>query len=248
MTKDNLYKETHTPLKPFEFDAKVARVFDDMVHRSIPYYAEIQNLTAEICKYFYQFKGNLYDVGCSTGTTLLQLAHTFHESNEQAKLVGIDPSAAMIEEASQKISRFQYTSQISLSCDSLENFEFIQAEGIIAHFVMQFIPPQNRPSMWKKIFSALKSGPGASSSFFLFSEKIAHPNESIQNLLNQLHFDYKRKNGYSELEISQKREALEKVLIPQSAESITQELKNAGFQSVEILFKWGPFASFLALP
>ena len=79
----------------------------------------------------------------------------------------------------------------------------------------------------------------------LVSEKVIHHQPNVDNALVELYFEYKRRQGYSELEISRKRDALENVLVPLTVNDNMEMLHKAGFERVELLLKWFNFATFV---
>ena len=80
----------------------------------------------------------------------------------------------------------------------------------------------------------------------ILSEKIQFSDERSEQLFVDLHHDFKRGNGYSDLEISQKRDALEHVLIPETIEAHRERLLAAGFSRVETWFQCFNFVSLVA--
>ena len=67
-----------------------------MVSRSVPSYAEIQRMLVERGAYFATEGSSIYDLGCSTATTLALL----HESLPvETRLCGVDSSEQMLEQA-----------------------------------------------------------------------------------------------------------------------------------------------------
>src|SRR4051812_8829588 len=71
--KDEVFKDTISTSSDFKFTSKVAGVFDDMVNRSVPYYEEMQRMIAELASTHYRENANIYDLGCSTGTTMIHM-------------------------------------------------------------------------------------------------------------------------------------------------------------------------------
>jgi len=82
--------------------------------------------------------------------------------------------------------------------------------------------------------------------FLILSEKvICQDKELDQQFLDSYH-RYKKRRGYSELEIANKREALENVLVPLTIQENYDLLVQAGFTRVETFFQWFNFVSFVA--
>ncbi len=221
--------------KQFEFDEEVASVFDDMLNRSIPFYQENLNLQIDILKNFLKPNDKIVDLGSSTGTFLINLA----KKTKNLNLIGIDSSSAMIKRAKQKAKAFGVNIKF-IEADFLE-YDFSNSKAIISNYTIQFIRPLKREKLIKKIYDSLtKNG------IFLMSEKLISENKKLNKIMIDIYYDYKKKMGYSEFEIAQKREALENVLIPYSMNENIEMLKNAGFSEVEVIFRWNNFATFIA--
>lgn len=241
MQKDRIF--TKEPKKQFEFDAQVASVFDDMLERSIPYYKEVLELVVDFCMPFLDSPSPLvYDLGSSTGNTLLALYHALHERDTsiRARLVGIDNSEAMIHRASLKAEA--YGARIEFECADLLTYELASSRIIFAHYILQFIRPMQRQGLLQKIYNALESG-----GILIISEKMTSPHRILDKQMIERYLRYKREQGYTQHEINKKREALENVLIPFSLEENIAMLKNVGFSGVEVLFKWVNFGTIIAI-
>jgi tRNA (cmo5U34)-methyltransferase len=231
-----------TPIhKQFEFDESVATVFDDMLTRSIPFYAEAQNLVRH-CVCTHVNKSNtkemlLYDLGCSTAATLLHIEPCTAQKN--LRLVGIDNSHAMIEQAQKKLEAFG--SKIELVLGDIVDFPYEKADIFISNYTLQFIRPLQREKFIQKLHTALKED-----GIFIFSEKLISEHKELNKTLIDYYHDFKEKNGYSRYEIMQKREALENVLVPYTQNENIDMLKACGFSYCEAVFRWGNFATFIA--
>jgi len=222
--------------KQFEFDEEVAVVFDDMLSRSVPFYDEAMKLTAHFAALNIKEDEIVYDLGCSTASLLLEIER---KSTCRIKLIGIDNSDAMLEQASKKLHAFN--SSIELKNGDILNFEYKEAAVICSNYTMQFVRPLVRAEFVKKIYDSLKPG-----GLFIFSEKIISDDKELNKQMIDTYYDYKKTQGYSEYEIVQKREALENVLIPYSEKENIEMLKDAGFLHVESIFKWVNFETFIA--
>ena len=222
--------------KQFEFDEDVAVVFDDMLERSIPFYKEVIDLTCKTICLHVKEGANIVDLGCSTANTLLAL---HKKSNKSYHLLGIDNAEAMLHIARQKVHAYGAKvefmqadiTQVALNCQDV----------IIANYMLQFIRPLQRAEFVAKIFEALNPN-----GFFIFSEKIVFEDKELNKQMIDIYYDFKRQQGYSDFEIAQKREALENVLIPYTEEENKAMLKGAGFTTIETIFKWGNFVTFIA--
>ncbi len=237
--KDTLFKSGAVP-GSFRFDEKVAGVFDDMLSRSIPHYEEVQAMVAELAADYALPKTKIYDLGCSTATTLIGVAGRLND--DSIRLTGVDASAPILKKAKEKIVTAGLKEKIELVRSDIMDAPLEKAGVVIMNYTLQFIPPENRPKLLGRIFNALEEG-GA----LLLSEKVTEDDPELSERFVGKYHDFKREMGYSELEISAKREALDKVLVPLSVESEMALLKEAGFKKTAIFFKWFNFASFLAV-
>ena len=222
--------------KQFEFDEEVATVFDDMIKRSVPFYKEVLDLVSTLCVKNAKENSLIYDLGCSTGSTLIEI---YSKSEKNLNLIGIDNSKHMIERARKKAKA--YGAKIDfLEADILE-FDYQKADIFISNYTLQFIRPLKRDKLVKKIYDSLREN-----GVFIFSEKVISEDKILNKQLIDIYFDFKKKQGYSEFEIMQKREALENVLVPYSVKENEEMIKNAGFKYFEVIFRWANFATFFA--
>ncbi|MDD2837435.1 MAG: carboxy-S-adenosyl-L-methionine synthase CmoA [Sulfuricurvum sp.] len=237
MKTDTLF--TKPISKQFEFDAEVAAVFDDMLLRSVPYYKESQSLTRRFAINALENGGIVYDLGCSTASLLLEIERMVAKT-ENVRLIGIDNSAAMIEHARKKTEA--YGSSIELFEGDILTFGYEKAQVFISNYTLQFIRPMVRDGLVRTIGENLNEG-----GVFIFSEKVVSEDPKLNKELIDCYYDFKKVQGYSEYEIVQKREALENVLIPYTMNENMQMVKNNGFKSCEVLFRWANFATFIAI-
>lgn len=222
--------------KQFEFDEEVAAVFDDMLNRSVPFYEQSQEITRFFALKALEDDGVMYDLGCSTASLLISIA----KQNSTTKLIGLDNSEAMLEQAAKKAHAMGAEIEL-LNADILE-YEYKKADVFVSNYTLQFIRPLVREELVKKISNSLnKDG------IFIFSEKVISHHPKLNKDLIEHYYDFKKKQGYSEFEISQKREALENVLVPYSEEENIKMAKNAGFSHCEVVFRWANFATFIAI-
>jgi tRNA (cmo5U34)-methyltransferase len=237
--KDTLFKKSTAPGK-FEFNEPVARVFDDMLERSVPFYKECQQMVIDLALHFAQKDSSVYDLGCSTGTLLRHLVKAI-PATQKIRFVGLDNSDAMLKKARGKLKG--HLKRCELVEANLEsNFELNDASVVIMNYTLQFLPPRRRASMLKKIYRGLRPGGG-----LILIEKVRGESDGLNDLFIEQYHSYKRSQGYSKLEIAKKREALEKVLIPLKPGKNRDLLAEAGFRQVDIFFKWFNFAGFLAI-
>ncbi|HEC1751741.1 carboxy-S-adenosyl-L-methionine synthase CmoA [Campylobacter sp. CNRCH_2015_0814] len=231
--KDEIFKK---PLeKQFEFDKSVASVFDDMVSRSVPFYTQNLKLIVELIDHFAPQNARICDLGCSTASLLLAL----YEKRKDFLLSGVDEANAMLEIAKSKCQAFG--ARVDFYQKNLDDFEFFKNDVFIATYTLQFIRPPKRQELVDKIYQNLNEN-----GMFVLSEKILYEDVKIAKKMIQIYEQYKLEQGYSKLEISSKREALENVLIPYTQNENITMLKKAGFSKVESVFKWVNFETFIA--
>ena len=237
---DNIFKQKRT-IEPFSFNDEVADVFDNMVERSVPFYNEIHKIILDVLGKSFMPGDKIFDLGCSTGTTI-KILHDFIKEKFPEKyfeIIGVDNSPSMLKNCQKKLNEI---SNFALKCEDLEKIELTPNGLVIMNYTLQFINPIKRPELLNKIYNSLRPG-----GVFILSEKVKAEDNFIDNLLIDLYYDFKRRNGYSELEIAQKREALENVLVPITPNNQIELLKMAGFSRVEVLFKWYNFACYLGV-
>lgn len=239
MNRDTVYDHSMDSIPPFEFNQAVANVFDDMVSRSVPFYHEIHRVMLDILDRHYKPGTLIYDLGCSTGTTMSILAQ--HLKHKNVSLVGCDVSSPMLEKAREKLTRERSFPVELIEC-RIENLFMKDCGVVIMNYTLQFIPQELRAGILRKIYQALRPG-----GVFILTEKIQSEIPIIERLQTDLYYDFKRRNGYSELEISQKREALEDILVPLAPEKQLKALKEAGFTQSDMIYKWFNFASYIGI-
>ncbi|MDR1007722.1 MAG: carboxy-S-adenosyl-L-methionine synthase CmoA [Campylobacteraceae bacterium] len=223
--------------KQFEFDETVASVFDDMLSRSIPFYADVLNLVCELSLKYANENSTITDLGCSTANTLLSIAKS---AKFPLHLKGIDNSEAMCERAHQKIKA--YGANIEIINGDIMRQDFGVNSVIIANYMFQFVRPPKRAELARKIYRGLdKSG------VCIFSEKIIYENKTLNKKMIDLYLAFKKQQGYSDFEIAQKRESLENVLVPYTEKENIDMMKTSGFDEVISVFKYANFATFLAV-
>lgn len=239
MSKDKVFQSKRDQVMPFEFNEDVAMVFDDMVSRSVPFYNEVHSILLDILDRTYSGKGPIVDLGCSTATTICLMDKHLKNKGFSPKFIGVDNSEPMVKKALEKLKNEDVTSA-EIQCTNISDFQLPPSEVVIMNYTLQFISKEKRPQVLSSIFNALQED-----GIFLLAEKIVSTESDINDLMIELYYDFKRRNGYSELEISQKREALENVLVPLTPKEQINNLKSAGFEKVEMLFRWYNFCCYL---
>ncbi len=237
---DRLFENKNIGHGEFQFDESVASVFDDMIERSVPLYAEVQDAVPRLAKLLDHTTIRVIDLGCSTGTSLGKLL--LSPPAVPMELIGVDNSASMLKRCREKLTALRGSADWTLIESDISEFELGETSIVLMNYTMQFIPIDARLSLLRRIWESLKPG-----GFLVFSEKFSNDDVMLDKALFELYFDYKRQNGYSELEIARKRDALENVLVPFSVQENQAMLIRAGFQAPELLLKWFNFGTFLCM-
>lgn len=238
--RDHVYREPRTQIVDFAFDEGVAAVFPDMIRRSVPGYETVVPLTGLLgARVLRETPGThrAYDLGCSLGATALALLHQL--GSAACEVLAVDSAPAMIERARTLVS----DPRLTFKCADILTLELEPARLVTLNYVLQFLPPEDRLGTLKRIRRALEPD-GA----LIYSEKIRFTDAATQRDFEAAHLDFKRANGYSELEISQKRSALEKVMIIDTEEQHRERLQMAGFSRVRKWYQCLNWASFEARP
>ncbi len=240
MERDRIFAGKKGKPEPFKFNREVARVFDDMLNRSVPLYGESIRRQAELASAYYQEKSRIYDLGCSNGNLGLSIMDQM--KGREFSLIGVDSSFPMIEKYNRQLAHKTESASVCLICGFLEDIQIKNASVVLINLTLQFIAPQKRDAVLAAVFNGLNSG-----GILLLTEKTIHREKSLNDLEIRFYKKFKLENGYSELEISRKREALEKVLVPDTIETHQKRLERVGFKTMEIWLKWFNFASFIAV-
>ena len=242
---DRLFAQPMAQVADFVFNEDVVRVFPDMIKRSVPGYPTIVENIGVLAGRFAQPHSRLYDLGCSLGAVTQALRR--HVRAEGCRVIAVDNSAAMVERCREYLnaqdSMFQELLPVEVIEADILELALEPCSLVALNFTLQFIEPARRPELLARIRNALLPG-GA----LILSEKLRFEDAQEQALLTELHLDFKRANGYSELEIAQKRSAIENVMKPDSLDTHRQRLQEAGFSRVLPWFQCLNFASLIALP
>lgn len=241
---DTIYAEQKDSIARFCFDEKVVRVFPDMLRRSIPGYATIIDMIGILAARFARPNTVLYDLGCSLGAASFAMASMVHKSD--CRILAVDNSAAMINQARQLLAQRPagvQTPSVEFVLRNLEDLQWqVPASMVVLNFTLQFVAMAEREGVLRKAAQALLPG-----GILVLSEKICFPDAEEEALQQSLYYAFKRNNGYSEMEISQKREALENVLIPETLEAHRERLLRVGFREVHVWYRCFNFCSMLAI-
>jgi len=239
--QDVIYASPLDEIIDFSFDEKVVEVFPDMIQRSVPGYGTLISTIGILAARYAQAGSRCYDLGCSLGAVTLSMRQRITQPD--CEIIAVDNSVAMIEQGQQLLNADKTaTVPVQMICADIQDVIIENASVVVLNFTLQFIPVDERLALIKRIYGGLKPG-GA----LILSEKLAFEDKESQQFLTDSHHDFKRNNGYSDLEISQKRTALEDVLIAETLNCHQQRLKEAGFGFSELWFQCFNFASIVAV-
>jgi tRNA (cmo5U34)-methyltransferase len=238
--KDRLYADPREVIADFVFDERVAAVFPDMIQRSVPGYATIINMIGTLASRGVKPGTRCYDLGCSLGAAALAMRRGM--GGRPVPIIAVDNSQPMLERARVLLDRSGDADAIELVCADVLEVPIESAAMVVLNFTLQFIDPAQRSALLARIYEGLLPG-----GMLVLSEKITLPSESMQQLFTAMHHSFKQAQGYSDLEISQKRSALERVLLPERLDTHRQRLHGVGFETVEVCFQCFNFVSLLAI-
>ena len=237
--KDEVFRQAE-PAADFSFGEKVASVFDDMLDRSVPFYQEMQRMIAEMAVDFAVPGTNIYDLGCATGTTLINLDAT---APPGVRFVGVDNSEEMLKRCRVKLEERKLRHEYELVCADLNQGVQIQnASMVLMVLTLQFVRPLYRDTLVKSTRDGLKEN-----GCLILVEKVLGEDSVFNRLFIKYYYDLKKRHGYSEMEIANKREALENVLVPYKLLENREMLLRAGFRYCDVFFKWYNFCGMIAL-
>ncbi len=238
-TKDKIFRDPLYNIVDFNFDDKVANVFGDMLKRSIPGYSAIISAVGMLTKLYAKPNSNYYDLGSSLGASALAMRRNINHPN--CKVIAIDNSEAMVKRSRDIIGMDNSPTPIEIFCDDIRNWKIENATVVVLNYTLQFISPQNRDQIIQNIFDGLNDG-----GILILSEKIVFEDEKLRDRQIERYHNYKRLNGYSDIEISKKKDALENVLIPETIEMHKNRLRSAGFKTADVWHQAFNFISIVA--
>jgi tRNA (cmo5U34)-methyltransferase len=237
---DTIYSTVQTAIADFKFDDKIANVFPDMIKRSVPGYSHIIANIGILAEQYAQPNSYIYDLGCSLGAATVAMRHRIHAPG--VKIIAVDNSQAMLERSAQFLDAEDSPIPVETQCADITELEINQCSFAVLNFTLQFIELEKRLKSIQRIYDGMLPG-GA----LVLSEKLRFNDPTQEKLLARHHHDFKRANGYSDLEISQKRQAIERVLLPETADDHLNRLRSAGFSVASLWFQSFNFASFIAI-
>ena len=240
---DDIYAQERD-VRPFEFNNEVVQVFPDMIDRSIPGYSLTLPLIGLMAARYVQAGSAVYDLGCSLGAATLAMRRGIAQAHGafDCRLIGVDNSVAMIEECQRLMAHDESPVPVDLLLGDLETAVIENASIVVLNFTLQFVPQERRDQIIQRIYAGLRPG-----GVLILSEKVVFADPEKHERFIDIHHDYKRYNGYSDLEIAQKRTALENVMIPETIEANRERLLGAGFASCDLWFQAMNFMSLLGM-
>ncbi|MGR8930352.1 MAG: carboxy-S-adenosyl-L-methionine synthase CmoA [Gammaproteobacteria bacterium] len=238
--KDSLYASPLGEITAFKFDEAVVNVFPDMIRRSVPGYTAIISAIGMLAGRFSQENSICYDLGCSLGAATLAMRE--HIPVDRCRIVAVDNSDAMVGRFRQILEKHPESTPVDVICADIREIEITRASVVVLNFTLQFIPLEDRGRLLATIYRGMLPG-----GVLILSEKLGFDDSRQQALQVDMHQHFKQLQGYSDLEISQKRTALENVLLPEPFSVHQKRLLTAGFSSAEIWFQYFNFASMIAL-
>jgi len=243
MSEDKIYA-TGSPDEPFCFNAGVARVFPNMLQRSIPGYAASIEAIGSLAARYVTAGSNCYDLGCSLGAATLAMRQGIRESG--CKIVAIDMAPAMIERCKEIVAEDNRQSAAPSTVEVVEGdirtAEITNASMVVLNYTLQFLGLDERDAVIQRIYNGMNAG-----GLLILSEKVVDEDPKMERLLFDLHHEHKQRNDYSALEISRKRAALENVLIPETVAAHQQRLNGAGFSHSAVWLRYFNFVSIIAI-
>lgn len=238
--RDSLYANPLGSVADFSFDQTVVDVFPDMIKRSVPGYATIISMIGNLAERYATTNSDCYDLGCSLGAATLAMRHRIQAAN--CRIIGVDNSAAMVERCRQLMDADSGEIPVDIICADLQDVNLNNASVVVLNFTLQFIPLAERKAILQHIYDGLNPG-----GVLILSEKLTFDDSAHDELMIELHHNFKRANGYSDLEIAQKRQAIEDILIPETLATHRERLREVGFSSSDLWFQCFNFASMIAI-
>ena len=242
MSDDKIY-QTEDGSEPFRFNENVARVFPDMLRRSIPGYAASIEAIGSLAARYVRPGTNCYDLGCSLGAATLAMRQGIDEP--ACRVVAVDKAPAMIQRCREIVAEDDRLNgretEVDLVEDDICNIENINASMVVLNYTLQFVDPAGRDALLERVHDGLNPG-----GILVLSEKVVDEDADMEALLVELHHEHKRRNHYSALEISRKRAALENILIPETVAEHRARLERAGFRQSAVWLRYFNFVSIIA--
>lgn len=239
MSEDRIFAKSKAEAGSFDFNADVAKVFPDMLQRSIPGYAATIKAIGTLASRYVQPGTRCYDLGCSLGAATLAMRRNIKVAGCQ--IIAVDQAPAMITRCREIIAADDSDVEVTIVEEDVRKVGIEQASMVVMNYTLQFLPAEERDAMIGEICNGMFAG-----GILVLSEKVVDEDDAVEELLMQMHHEFKRQNAYSDLEISRKRTALENVLIPESIATHRARLQHAGFRHIGVWLKHFNFVSIIA--
>jgi tRNA (cmo5U34)-methyltransferase len=243
MNRDDIFDDGKPRGSDFTFDADVAAVFDNMISRSVPFYAEQQRMIVDVVKRYWRPGTDIYDLGCATGTTLINLGR---ELDGPGRLIGYDNSEAMLQQARGAVAAEGLGHRIELRLGDLEQdpqaLALDNAGAVLLCWTLQFVRPLQRESLIGRIYESLGGG-----GVLVVTEKVLSNARDLDRHFIDFYYAFKERSGYSQTEIHKKRVALENVLVPYRIDENKEMFRRNGFHAVDSFFQWFNFVGFVCV-
>ncbi len=244
MNEDKIYIDEKLGDEPFRFDDSVVQVFPDMLRRSIPGYAASLEAIGSLAARYVTAGTNCYDLGCSLGAATIAMRQGIRVPD--CRIFAVDNAPAMIERCEELLATDNEApgtrTPVEILLGDIRDVAIANATMVVMNYTLQFLDLAGRDALIQRIFDGLRPG-----GLFLLSEKVVASNPYMEDLLVDLHHEHKRRNAYSELEISRKRAALENVLVPETVAAHRERLGRAGFAHSGVWLRYFNFVSIVAI-
>jgi tRNA (cmo5U34)-methyltransferase len=242
MSEDRIFK-TENGSEPFRFNEAVARVFPDMLRRSIPGYAASIEAIGSLAARYVRPGTTCYDLGCSLGAATIAMRHGIAEPC--CRVVAVDCSSAMIERCREVVAEDDRLNgpetQVDVVESDIRDMTFANASMVVLNYTLQFVDPGGREELLERIHAGLNEG-----GILVLSEKVVDEDPQLEQLFVDLHHEHKRRHHYSALEVARKRAALENVLVPESVTAHRARLERVGFSHSAVWLRYFNFVSIIA--
>jgi len=231
---------SHVPTNPWRFDTAVTQVFEDMLNRSIPQYANMRSLVFDIGRRFVMPGGAVVDLGCSKGEALAPFVELFGVAN---RYLGVEISRPMLMAARARFAGHELAAQIDIrEMDLRQEYPAIDATLTLSVLTLQFLPLARRQEILRQAYRNTRPG-GA----LVLVEKVRGASVALDRMMVERYHAFKREQGYSEAAIEKKRQALSDVLVPLTARQNEDLLAAAGFRQIDCIWRWLNFAAWVAV-
>ncbi len=237
--KDNIYSQYRERVADFVFDDNVAGVFDDMVRRSVPGYATVIGMTKVFAEHYAQAGSICYDLGCALGASTLAMRRGIVQPG--CKIIAVDNSKSMVTQCREIVASDGSDVPVEVIQADIRDVPIDNASVVVMNFTLQFLSPDQRDEMIQTIYDGLRPG-----GILLLSEKIGSEDADKDAFQTDMHHEFKKLMGYSDMEVAQKRKALENVLVRDTLETHKTRLALSGFSKAHLWFQCFNFMSLAA--